>query len=215
MDGYEGGGTRLEFSNGRAPLTNLADINAALLPVGARLWPVELGGVPDDVRELLGKPGLSEEEAATVRDHFLLPRERLLELIEQAGRAPQVPGGGEMSTLDATNDVRYPQLYIVEAGTDYTRFDRFHTNTSSEGPGIDEIMQVLSGGGFRVLQRPPGEEPYTLHVDCVADEYGWILTYDGAYPHIGSLSGGRPGTKLLVQAIGPARWEMRYEAQNE
>lgn len=211
MDGYEGGGVRLEFSSGRAPLTDLADINAALIPVGARLWPVELRGVPSDVRELLGKPTLDEKEAAAVREHFLLPHERLLELIERAGRAPKVPGGGEMSTLDETNDVRYPQLYIVVAGADYTRFDRFHTNTSSEGPGVDEVMQVLSGGGFRVLQRPPGKEAYTLQVDCVAEEYGWILTYDGSYPHIGSLSGGRPGTKLLVQAIGPARWEMRYE----
>lgn len=211
MDGYESGGVRLEFSSERASLTDLADINAALSPVGARLWPVDLRGVPGNVQVYLAKPILKEEEAAAVRDHFLLPRQRLLELIEQAGRAPQVPRGGEMSTLDTTNDVRYPQLYIVEAGTDYTRFDRFHTNTSSEGRGVDEVMQVLSGSGFRVLQRPPEKEAYTLQVDCVAGEYGWILTYDGGYPHIGSLSGGRPGTKLLVQAIGPARWEMRYE----
>ena len=214
MNGYEGGGVRLEFSGGRASLTDLDDINAALSPVGARLRLVDLRGVPSDIRELLGKPTLDEGEAVAVRDHFLLPRERLLGLIEQAGRAPQVPGGGEMSTLDATNGVRYPQLYIVEAGTDYTRFDRFHTNTSDEGPGVDEVVQLLSGGRFRVLQRPPGREAYTLQLDCIADEYGWVLTYDGGYPHIGSLSGGRPGTKLLVQAIGPARWEMRYKEQD-
>lgn len=211
MDGYAGEGVRLEFSGGRASLTNLADLNAALLPVGARLWPVELRGVPGDVRDLLGKPILEEEEAAAVREHFLLPRGHLLGLIEQAGRAPQVPGGGEVSTLDETNGVRYPQLYTVEAGTDYTRFDRFHTNTSDDGPGVDEVVQLLSGGGFRVLQRPPEGEAFTLQVDCVTDEYGWVLTYDGGYPHIGSLSESRPGTKLLVQAIGPARWEMKYE----
>ncbi|MBA2534491.1 MAG: hypothetical protein H0V21_05735 [Rubrobacter sp.] len=201
----------MEFSGERASLTDLADINAALLPVGARLWPIDLRGIPDDIRGFLAKPTLDEKGVAVVREHFLLPRERLLELIEQAGRAPQVPGGGEMSTLDATNDVRYPQLYTVEAGTDYTRFDRFHTNTSGDGPGVDEVMQILSGGGFRVLQQPPEEAAFTLHIDCVADEYGWLLTYDGGYPHIGSLSGGRPGTKLLVQAIGPAQWEMSYE----
>ena len=94
------------------------------------------------------------------------------------------------------------------------RFDRFHTNPSGDGPGVDEVMQVLSGGGFRVLQ-PPEEAAFTLHIDCVADEYGWLLTYDGGYPHIGSLSSGRLGTKLLVQAIGPARWEMSYEEEDE
>lgn len=214
MEGYEGGGVRLESSDTRAPLTDLADVNATLSPVRARLWPLDLRGVPGDIRELLGQPTLDEKQAAAVREHFLLPRERLLELIGQAGRTPQVPGGGEMGTLDATNGVRYPQLYTVEAGTDYTRFDRFHTNTSSDGPGVDEVMQLLSGG-FRVLQRPPGAEAYTLHVECVGDGYGWVLTYDGGYPHIGSLSESRPGTKLLVQAIGPARWEMRYEARNE
>lgn len=214
MNGYKNGGIRLESASGHSSLTDLAGINAALSPVGARLWPVELRSVPGDVHELLGKPTLDEKEAAAVRECFLLPRERLLELIEQAGRTPQVPGGGEMSTLDATNDVRYPQLYVVEAGTDYTRFDRFHTNTSDDGPGVDEVMQLLSGG-FRLLQRPPEAEAYTLYIDCVADEHGWLLTYDGAYPHIGSLSGAEPGTKLLVQAIGPARWEMRYEEESE
>jgi hypothetical protein len=104
VEGYRGGGVRLEFSGERAPLTDLADVNAALLSVGARLWPIDLRGIPDDIRGFLAKPTLDEKEVAAVREHFLLPRERLLELIEQAGRAPQVPGGGEMSTLDATND---------------------------------------------------------------------------------------------------------------
>ncbi|MBA3424645.1 MAG: hypothetical protein H0U04_08905 [Rubrobacter sp.] len=72
-------------------------------------------------------------------------------------------------------------------------------------------MQVLSGGGVRVLQHLPEEGLITLHLDCVADERGWIVTYDGGYPHIGSLSGGQTGTKLLVQVIGPERWEMKYE----
>lgn len=66
-----------------------------------------------------------------------------------------------------------------------------------------------------MLQRPPEEVAFTLHVDCVADEYGWFLTYDGGYPQSGSLRESRPGMKLLVQAIGPARWEMSYEEEDE
>jgi hypothetical protein len=91
VEGYRGG-VRLEFSGERAPLTDLADVNATLLPVGARLWPSDLRGIPDDIRGFLAKPTLDEREVATVREHFLLPRERLLELIEQAGRDRQVPG---------------------------------------------------------------------------------------------------------------------------
>lgn len=204
-------GLRLEFSSGRPSVTNLADINEASGPVGSRIWPLESRSAPISVRRMLKQPTLNDAEAASVKEHFLLSREQLLRVIAEAGRRAQVPGGGEMSTFDSTNGVAYPQLYIVEAGVDYTRFDRFHTNTTREGPGVDEVMQVLSGGGVRVLQHLPGEGLITLHVDCVEDEYGWIVTYDGGYPHIGSISAGRPGTKVLVQVIGPARWEMKYE----
>lgn len=204
-------GVRLEFSSGRPSITNLAEINQALGHIGAHIWPLELRGTPVAIQQLLDQPTLNDAEVAAVQEHFLLSRERLLGIIAEASRTAQVPGGGEMSTFDATNGVAYPQLYIVEAGVDYTRFDRFHTNSSNDGPGVDEVMQVLSGGGVRVLQHLPEEGVITLQVDCVADEHGWIVTYDGGYPHIGSISGGRPGTKVLVQVIGPARWEMRYE----
>lgn len=202
---------RLEFSSGRPAITNLTDINEALGHIGSRIWPLDLRSAPIAVRQLLDQPTLNDAEVALVQEHFLLSRERLLEIIVGAGRTPQVPGGGEMSTLDSTNGVIYPQLYIVEAGVDYTRFDRFHINTTSDGPGVDEVMQLLSGGGVRVLQHLPEEGLITLHLDCLAGERGWIVTYDGGYPHIGSISGGQPGTKVLVQVIGPARWEMKYE----
>jgi hypothetical protein len=68
-------------------------------------------------------------------------------------------------------------------------------------------MQVLSGGGVRLLQHLPDQGLITLEIDCLEEKSGWIVTYDGAYPHIGSISGARDGTKVLMQAIGPARWE--------
>ncbi len=154
---------------------------------------------------------MNDAEAHQVREHFLLSRERILDIIAEAGRTTQVPGGGEMSTLDSTHDIVYPQLYIVGASVDYSRFDRFHVNATSDGTGVDEVMQILSGGGVRLLQHLPDEGLVTLYLDCVADKSGWIVTYDGAYPHIGSISGGQPGTKVLVQVIGPARWVMKYE----
>ena len=50
-------------------------------------------GFQDLQRRLLTQPTLTDAEADRVRTHFLLPRERLLEIIEAAGRKPNVPGG--------------------------------------------------------------------------------------------------------------------------
>jgi hypothetical protein len=204
-------GILLEFSDGRAPTTVLAEVNIGLAPYGSRVWPLELSGAPDDLRELLRQEKLTEAEAERIKAQFLLPRTRLLELIVEAGRAPQLPGGGALATYVANHGYAYPQLYVVEAGADYTRFDRFHVNTADDGTGVDEIGQLLCGGGGRILQRRPGHGMATLHLDCPSADHGWIVAYDGGSPHIGSLSGARAGTKMLMQVIGPERWAMRYE----
>jgi hypothetical protein len=203
-------GIRLQFAQDRPTITDLAEINATLHPVGFRAWPIDLADVPEPLRPLLALPTLTDPDVAALRDHFLLSRERMLEIVEEAGRTPQVPGGGEMSTLDATNGVTYPQLYLVGAGVDYSRFDRFHVNSSAEGPGTDEVMQILSGGGIRVLQHLPGAGEFTVTFDCTDGEHGWMVTYDGGRPHIGSFTGAEPGTKILVQVMGPSRWEVHY-----
>jgi len=202
-------GIRLEFAGGRPPVTDLTHINETLHPVGFRAWPLDMSGVPDKIRQLLAQPALDDAQATPVKQHFLLPRERLLEIIRDAGRTPQVSGGGELSTFDTGNSVTYPQLFVIGPGTDYTRFDRFHVNATDDGSGLDEVMQVLSGGGIRVLQHLPDGEQFTVSIDT-ADEHGWIVTYDGGRPHIGSFSYAQPGTKILMQAIGPPRWHVTY-----
>lgn len=204
-------GVRLEFSSGRPPLTSLADVNDALADVGSRVWPLDLRTAPADVQRLLVQPALTEAEAERVMAHFLLPRERLLEVITGAGRKPRVPGGGEMTTFVSPHGYSYPQLFVVLDDVDYSRFDRFHVNVADDGTGVDEVMQILSGRGVVLLQRLPSWDVLTLHLDCPGEGAGWIVTYDGDNPHIGSISGAEPGTKVLMQVIGPARWVMRYE----
>jgi len=204
------GGLRLEFPDGRVPVTALEEINDTLAPFGSRVWPLDYGSVSKDMRKLLAQPTLSEAESDTVMQNFLLTRQRLLKLIAEAGRKPQVPGGGEMSTFVVNHNYAYPQLFVVDPNIDYSRFDRFHVNTCDDGTGADELMQVLSGGGVSILQRPPNEGVVTLHVSTT-DQNGWIVSYNGGYPHIGSISGAAQGTKVLMQIIGPARWMMRYD----
>ncbi len=200
----------LEFTSGRAAVTDLAEINETLHPIGFGLWPLDVGAAPDAIHALLAQPTLTDDEAAPVLQRFLLPREQLLEVVAAAGRAPQVAGGGELSTFDATNGVTYPQLFVIAPGVDYTRFDHFHFNSATGGGGLDEVLQVLSGGGVQVRQHLPDEGEFVVTIDCPTPQSGWLLTYDGGRPHIGSFSSAQPGTKVLVQAIGPPQWEVTY-----
>lgn len=204
-------GARLVYLTEHESVTNITEINRALAPFGSRIWSLDYTNLSNDVRKLLNQVTLDTPELTRVRDYFLQSREQLLQIIEKAGRTPQIQGGGEMGTLDLTHNVTYPELYIVVPGVDYSRFDRFHVNVSSDGTGVDEVMQVLSGGGVRLLQHLPDRGLVTLEIDCPNDESGWVLTYSGAYPHIGSISGAQEGTKVLMQVIGPSQWEMKYE----
>lgn len=199
--------TRLEFSDERQQVTSLAEINGALAEVGSRLWPLDLHHAPADIQQLLRQPALTAVEAGRVEAHFLLSRERLLEIIVRAGRTPHVPTGGALTTVVLTHGYSYPQLYLVQQDTDYTRFDRFHVNVADDGTGVDEVLQMLSGRGVVIVQRSARAGILTLHLNSP----GWLVTYDGNNPHIGSLSRAEVGTKLLVQAIGPSQWRMRYE----
>ena len=204
-------GLLLEFGDGRPAVVELADVNAGLSPYGSRVSQLDLGGVLGDVRRLLAQPHLTEEEAGRVKAQFLLSRQRLLQIVAEAGRARHVPNGGSMTPWVENHGYAYPQLYLAEAGVDYTRFDRFHVNTADDGTGVDEIGQLLHGGGVRIMQRRPGLGMTTLHLSCPSADHGWIVTYDGGFSHIGSLSGARLGTKFLMQVIGPERWVMRYD----
>src|SRR5262245_60007979 len=203
-------GLRLDVSGSPAVVSGLSDVNRELAVAKSKVWPLDLRSTPAGIRRLLDGPVLEAAETSRVMDHFLLPRERLLEVIAEAGRAPNVPGGGALSTQVDSHGYSYPQLWLVQGGTDYTRFDRFHVNTADDGTGVDEVMQVLSGADIVIRHRLPYGKILTLQVDCPSDDAGWLVTYDGGRPHIGSLSSARAGTKVLVQAIGPPRWSVRY-----
>jgi hypothetical protein len=207
----EPSGLLLEVAAGRAPATALDMVNAGLANYGSRVWPLDLTGVALDLRKIVVKPNLTKAEVDHVKEHFLLSREQLLRLIGEAGRTPHIPGGGSMIPFVENRGYAYPQLYVVGADSDYRHFDRLHVNTADDGTGVDEIGQLLSGGGVRIVQDRPGLGTAILHLSCPSADFGWIVTYDGGAPHIGSLSGTSPGTKFLMQVIGPERWSLRYQ----
>lgn len=204
-------GIRVCFSDDRAPLISAEEATAALSEIGAGIWPIDFRDAPSDVMELLSRSKLSDSEAARVREHFLFPRERLLRVVADAGRSPRVPGGGALETTVVSHGYGYPQLYVVEEGIDYTRFDRFHVNTTEDGTGVDEVLQLLWGSGLSIVQRLPGGIELTMEIGCPEPGRGWIVTYDGGLPHMGRLSTATLGTKALVQVFGPEEWSIRYD----
>jgi hypothetical protein len=203
-------GIQLNVSDGRPLLIDLVSIQSILADLGMGIWPLHLTGVSDEIRALIRRQSLSDEERARLLTHFLLSRERLLEVIAQAGRTPHVSGGGELSTRVMTHGYSYPQLYVVQGDEDFSRFDRFHLNKDDDGTGVDECAQMLSGRGLVVHRRRSDGIVFTLQMDCPNEGTGWLMTHDGAHPHIGSISQAAAGTKILVQAIGPPAWSINY-----
>lgn len=207
-------GIRLEKAEGCAKPMSHADANVVLADWGVRIVPLELHSIPGEIRKLLRQACLTEAEAERIKTYFLLPRERLVEIITAARENSHVPGGGELNTYDATHGYYYPQLWVVQQDLDYSRFDRFHVNLSDDGTAVDEVIQMLAGSGLVIRHQSPNHGVVTLYLDCPEGDAGWIVTYSGGDPHIGSVSRAAPGTKLLVQVIGPATWTMKYEDED-
>jgi hypothetical protein len=201
---------RLEFSADRPAWTDLPGIHHQLRRIGTGVWPIALAGAPAEILRLLKQPQLAPEENEAVLQHFLLPRQKLLHVLADAGRQPLVPGGGAMSTYVASHGYGYPQLFVAEDGVDYSRFDRFHVNVAEDGAGTDEFGQLLAGGPIVIHLRQPDNTVLKLSIRCPSEGQGWLVTYVGDKPHIGSLTQAQPGTKLLVQVIGTPRWSIRY-----
>jgi hypothetical protein len=204
-------GLSLKFSDDRAVPATIDGVNAELRKIGMGIWPRDLRGQPDEIRSLLAKPKLDEAETERVKEHFLLPMDRLLEIVARAGRSPEVPGGGAINTFVTNHGYGYPQLFQVVEGIDYSRFDRLHVNASADGPGVDEVFQMLGGRGFVIRQRLDAGVMLTVTLDCPDPGRGWLGTYSGARPHVGSVSSAAVGSKFLVQVFGAPQWVMQYE----
>lgn len=204
-------GLSLSFSDDRSVPTTIDDVNSELHRIGTGIWPLDLASQPDEIRGLLARRSLDEAEAKRLKEHFLLPMDRLLEIVARAGRAPEVPGGGAIETFVINHGYGYPQLFQVVDGIDYSRFDRLHVNASADGPGVDEVFQMLAGRGFVIRQRLDAGVMLTVTLDCPDPGRGWLGTYSGVRPHVGSVSSAAAGSKFLVQVFGAPRWVMQYE----
>ncbi len=186
------------------------DVNAALAGHGIAAWPVDLSGLPPEIRRLLVKLTLTEAENRQLKAHFLLSRERLLEVIDEAGRKPNLPGGGALDSYCIETKTHYPQLHVIAADHDYSGFFPFHANLGEDGTGADEVGHVLSGSNMQYRFRLADGAVVVLSLSCATPDQAWRFTFNGTTPHGGILKDTAVGTKVLVQAIGPERFHLRY-----
>lgn len=191
------------------PITELKAAQACLRQHGIGLWPHDLSGLTPSLRAILDKERPSQTELDALKSAMVFDREALLGYIRDSGRDEAIAGGGALQTRVENHAYDYPQLYLAEAGVDYSRFDTYHINTAEDGTAVDEVLQLFCGGGLRIFHRVEGGEVF-LRLDCPAADRGWIVSYNGGEPHIGSFTEALVGTKALVQVIGPPLWTMRY-----
>ena len=188
----------------------LETINSALRDFETSVQRLDLRDCPQSVKPLLAKSELEAHESRILMDHLLLSREELLKVINASGRQPNVEGGGQLKVFDETHDYYYPNLWAVQPGTDYGRFDRMHINSDDKGVGVDEVIQLLFGGPMIVRHRSTDGREMQLTLSCADASSGWLLSYNGGAPHVGSFRSATIGTKALVQVIGPPSFKMRY-----
>ncbi len=190
--------------DGRVLARSFEAVNAALVSDGIRAWPADLSAAPAGIRALLARQTLTEAENAEVKAHFLLPRARILQVIADAGREPNLPDGGALNSYCIETEIHYPRLHVIDPALDYSGFFPFHGNLGAES-GTDEIGYVLSGQGMTDRFRLANGDVVVLTLICQSPVQGWLFTFDRGVPHGGILQDTDPGTKVLVHAIGPAR----------
>lgn len=203
-------GLRLTAPGVHAPIADYAVAKDCLRQYGIGLWRHDLSDLSPALLAILDKERPSAAELEELKTAMLFERETLRAYIRDSGRAEAVDGGGALETRVVNHGYDYPQLFLVEAGIDYSRFDTYHVNTADDGTAVDEVIQILCGAGVRVFHRVAGGE-VSLRLDAPSAQRGWILSYSGGQPHIGSFAEAEVGTKALVQVIGPPLWTMRYE----
>ncbi len=209
------GGARLTFSDGRADLTDLSEINDVLLTVGVRLSRME---VPDEAVPLLEaalKAPLSDEQKERVLEIFSLSRQDMLEQVRFAGREPVIAGGGSMTSGEV--DVPpYPKVYDLSAMTAQDRlnarnkFGRLHVNSTDDMVGVDEVMTLPAGGPWTWYFQVEDTVAVALQMARVEPgEKAWRLSYPGLTPH-GAYFHAEVGL-CIAYITGPATWTMRYK----
>ena len=206
---------KLQFSDGRATVSGLENVNAVLRPIGVRASTVAIPeGAKPVLRASVTRPINAKEQQQLIAT-FSLNRADLLEQIRLAGRTPEVHRGGHLGTAEG-DTAPYPKVYDMKAMTPdmrtwaLNRYGRLHVNSSDDGAGIDEVMTVVSGGPFTWMFVLPDGVLARLTVKRIAEHGPALrLSYPGMGTHAGYMD---PSDGLIVAyAHGPERFTIRFD----
>ncbi len=206
----------LAFSDNRAPVAGLEDMNAVLSRIGVMLTRVEPPAVALDLAKAAMAGPLSAEQSAEMLRLFTLDRETVLAAATGAGRVPVIDGGGALSTAE-TGVPPYPKVYdLASMGpADHlaakNKFGRLHVNATDDMTGVDEVMTLTAGGPWVWYFQLEECVAVELRMGTVLPgEQAWRISYPGLVPHGADFY---TETGICVAYItGPETWQMRYEA---
>jgi len=183
----------LSFSDGRAPLTDVAQVNEVLRQVHVRVSLVPTPTwVSARLERIKGNP-LSKDESDQIMEDFALSRVDLLEQIRLAGRQPATLDGGILA-ITATNGGGYPNINDLGSLSKDTvssvnrLVGPIHVNTADDGTGIDEVMTAIAGGPFNwFFVLPDGVVVKLTSSSIDAGDDAVRVSYPGLTPHAGFM----------------------------
>lgn len=205
---------KLQFSDGRPNAVGLEEVNAVLRSVGVRASTVSIPDAAKPILKASQSRTVTEAEQEDLIKLFSLNRAELLEQIELAGRVPETPRGGLLSTRQP-GVAPYPKVYDMLAIPKEHRagvlesFGRFHVNMAENGVGIDEVMTVVSGGPFTWMFVLPEGVVVRLTVGPASEETAIRLSYPGMGIHAGYMDA-KQGL-IVAYAHGPEEFVVHYD----
>ncbi|NNE77758.1 MAG: hypothetical protein HKN31_11880 [Pricia sp.] len=208
----------LSFSDGRADVNGIEDINSILNKVGVRVNAVDIPKEAKPILKASTTRALNKDEVDELLPLFYLDRRDLLRQIKKAGRRPATPRGGHLSTKEE-NMTPYPKIYDMKTLSPeivlflQEKFGKLHVNSSDDGFGIDEVMTIVSGGPWTWFFELPDNVVGKLTLGHVGlNDLAWRLSYPGLVPH-GGYFDAEYGL-VVAFAHGPEKFVMRYEYPN-
>ncbi|MCU1788133.1 hypothetical protein CUU54_04560 [Pectobacterium polaris] len=205
----------LKFSDGRADINGVENVNAVLNPIGINVTTIDIPEAAKPTLKASERRALTKDEHDLLIKQFYLDQEQLLEQVKLAGRTPAVKGGGVLT--EETGFGPYPKVYDMKALDEKThksvleKYGRMHVNSADNGTDVDEVMTVVNGGPFRWGFTLKDGSIARFQVEKVSlNDKAVRVSYHGLGMHAGIMDA-KQGL-IVAFGHGPKEFTMRYKA---
>ncbi|MBN3215478.1 hypothetical protein [Pectobacterium polaris] len=205
----------LKFSDGRADIKGVENVNAVLNPIGINVTTIDIPEAAKPTLKASERRALTKDEHDLLIKQFYLDQEQLLEQAKLAGRTPAVKGGGVLT--EETGFGPYPKVYDMKALDEKThksvleKYGRMHVNSADDGTDVDEVMTVVNGGPFRWGFTLKDGSIARFQVEKVSlNDKAVRVSYHGLGMHAGIMDA-KQGL-IVAFGHGPKEFTMRYKA---